>query len=291
VHRGRHAGHHDGGPWRFSRTFRRMERRRGAGGDWWRGAPWWAWVVIVAGTAFLAVGTAYAMSRGHVSGAEIDARNAADATATTTATTTPVAAPFQPPTSATLLDDFAGRASEAIETAPTGQAWTLTGDNPLELTDAGMTIDGIGAGYTTTDLGAVPTSVGASVVFEAGAPGAVATLLVSAGPSLDLNNMGVHYYFDATGWTLQVREDGEDPFPVIDSGQFAPPLAADGATAYTVNIAIDGDTLTVTHADGTTTTATDPRVGANLSGNVAWEVFRTDVATSRPVFQRVWATV
>lgn len=256
------------------------------GQHWWQEPPWWALVVIVVGGLVLVIGTPVAMQRG-----EVPASAAAPSTETTEPTTaapTPSAAPFQPPADTALLDTFTGRGGDDLDVAETGQEWTRTGDNPLILDDAGMTIDGTGAGYTTTDLGARPTSIGASVVFEPGEPGAVATLLVSKGSGLDLDNMGVHYYFDATGWTLQVREGGEVPFPTLDSGAYR--LPADGRTEHHVNVALDGDTLTITNADGSTATVTDPRIGANISGDVAWEVFRSDQDMARPVFTRAWAT-
>jgi hypothetical protein len=188
-------------------------------------------------------------------------------------------------------DTFTGKTPGALGAADTGQSWTTTGANPPVLTAAGMTLpgDGTGAGYAWTDLGAPTGLIAASVTFGAGTTGSVATLLVSKGPGLDLNNLALHYYFDTQGWTMQVRVGGETPFPVLGSGSFSAPLVQDGATEYQALLSVRGKTLRIVHADGSTSAFTDPRIAANLSGVVGCEVFRTDPAQALPVFTRVWA--
>lgn len=244
--------------------------------------PWWAYVVVGVTVAVVAV---VALVVKHPAPAYTPPPGVLTATPPAAASATT----FQPPQAATLLDDFTDRAGQVPTTTKTGQRWTRTGANPMALTAAGMTVDGAGTGYTTTDLGHPPTEMGASVVFSPGTPGAVIALLVSKGPGLDLGNMGVHYIADYTGWTLQVRVNGQMPFPVLKAGNYAQPLKTDG-TVYTVNIAIAGNTVTLTNADGSTATVTDPRISANLSGNLAWEVQRPDVAQAKPAFTKVWAS-
>jgi hypothetical protein len=187
-------------------------------------------------------------------------------------------------------DTFTGKTPGALGAADTGQSWTTTGANPPVLTAAGMTLpgDGTGAGYAWTDLGAPTGLIAASVTFSAGTTGSVATLLVSKGPGLDLNNLALHYYFDTQGWTMQVRVGGETPFPVLGSGSFSAPLVQDGATEYQALLSLVGDTVRIVHADGSTSAFTDPRIAANTSGVVAVEVYRTDAAQARPVFTRLW---
>lgn len=254
-------------------------------GSWFRGferPPWWAYAVVGV-TAAVVAGAALVIK--HPAPAYTPPPGALTATTPAAAS----AAPFQPPETATLVDDFTGRAGQVPTKAKTGQRWTRTGADPMVLTAAGMTVDGVGTGYTTTDLGTPPTEMGASVVFSPGTRGAVIALLVSKGPGLDLGNMGVHYIADATGWTLQVRVNGQMPFPVLKAGSYAQPLKTDG-TVYNVDIRISGDTVTLTNADGSTATVTDPRISANLSGNLAWEVQRPDVAQAEPAFTKVWAS-
>lgn len=194
-----------------------------------------------------------------------------------------------PPTKATLLDDFTKKPNGPFDTADTGQTWTRTGAEPLEIIDGGMTLASVGTGYTATDLGKAPASFGASVTFDKGKGQAVAALLISKGPDLDLGNMGVHYFFDIDGWQMQVRENGQTPFPSLGSGSFTKPLAADSKTVHSVNISISGNTITVHQPDGTVNKFTDPRVSANISGNVAWEVWSRDDGQARPIYKKVWA--
>jgi hypothetical protein len=242
--------------------------------------PLWALLLAAAGVIVLGVGTPIALERGQV--------QATTPRPTPSAGASSSAAAFTPPTGGTLFDDFTGRGGEQLTPAETGQKWTRTGDARLILTDSGMTLRGTGAGYTWTVLGETPDSFGATVVFQPGKSGAVAALLISAGPTeLDLGNMGVHYYAGTEGWTIQVREGGELPFPTLDSGSYS--LVADGRTEYHIDIAINGDTVTITNPDGSTAAVTDPRIGANVSGVVAWEVYRDDAAEARPVFRKVWA--
>lgn len=191
------------------------------------------------------------------------------------------------PEGSTLAADF--RAGDL--TAQTGQPLTFTGGNPLVADGGGMTIAGTGAGYTFAVLDTPVQRFGATVTIDDGDPDAVVAMIVSAGPTdLDLGNMGVHYIFDSEGWAFQVRESGEEPFPLIASGKWAAPIVKDGATEYQVELTINGDTVTVRHIDGTVTEVTDPRIAANLSGVVAWEVLRPTDQNERPVFRAIWAS-
>jgi hypothetical protein len=194
------------------------------------------------------------------------------------------------PSSVTFHDDFTATPPGALGAADSGHMWTVTGSNLPAIAEDGLALsgDGIGAGYAWTDLGAAPAILNASVVFGAGDTGSVAVLLISKGPGLDLNNLGLHYYFDPTGWTLQVRSAGESPFPVLGTGPFAAPLPRDGVTEARVLVSLVGDTVRIVHADGSTSAFTDPRIAANTSGVVAVEVYRTDAAQARPVFTRLW---
>lgn len=213
----------------------------------------------------------------------------AQASAVPSAGAAKVLAKVVPPTKSTLLDDFTKKPNGGFFTADTGQEWIRTGAEPLEIRDGGMTLATIGTGYTTTDLGKAPAKFGASVVFDKGEGQAVAALLISKGPELDLGNMGVHYFFDINGWQMQVRENGQTPFPSLGKGSFVKPLTADSKTVHNVEISISGDAITVHQPDGTVNKFTDPRVSKNVSGNVAWEVWSRDAGQARPIYKKVWA--
>lgn len=266
------------------------------GDRWWNEPPTWAWIVMVVGVLILVVLTPLALEHGAGPAARDAAVETAERTRSSAAAEAPESTARAPstdeaPADATLDDRFTDGAGRRILTAETGQPWTLVGDSDLQLQDRGLTIDGAGVGYAMTDLGVVPTRMGASVLFEPGAPGAVITMLVSAGPGPNLADLGVRYAFDAVGWTVQVRQAGESPPPTVAAGRFDPPLRTDGSTIYDAEVRIEGKTLTITGPDGGVVRAADRRIGANLSGNVGWGVLRPDDAQARPVISRVWATV
>ncbi|RYZ40556.1 MAG: hypothetical protein EOP49_29445, partial [Sphingobacteriales bacterium] len=221
---------------------------------------------------------------------DLDSQTASKITTNGTATRSALNAMFITP-DVQLRDSFQSKSDGTFTTAETGQIYTRTGSNPLVIINHTMTMSGTGAGYTFADIGAVPDRFGAEVVFTAGTSEAVATLLMSKGPTNDLDNMGLHYYFSPTGWTLQLREGGELPFPELGTGIFATPLTQDGATKYTVQFILAGTTVFVKHADGSVTSHTDSRILANSSGVLGWEVFRTDVGQTLPKFTQIWAKI
>ncbi len=249
---------------------------------------------MVTGVVALVVLTPLALEDRAVPAARDDAVETAER-ARTSAAATPTESPARSPSAdgapadATLDDRFADSAGDRILMADTGQPWTLVGNTDLQLQDQGLTIDGAGVGYAMTDLGVVPKRMGVSVLFERGAPGAVVTMLVSAGPGPNLADLGVRYSFDSVGWTLQVREAGETPPPRLADGRFDPPLSTDGSITHETEVRIDGETLTITQPDGDVVEVSDPRIGANLSGNIGWGVFRSDDAQAVPAISRVWA--
>lgn len=149
--------------------------------------------------------------------------------------------------------------------------------------------------FSTLDMGAPLTSLGASWVFSPrkGTLGAIA-LLVSRGlrdamPPIT-PPVPVHFVATALNWTLGVAKDENTPLETIAAGDFTAPLREDGATAYAVSIHINGDEVTIDLPDGGRTTVMDPRIAEWRGDYATFEVYSNHGLTdSLGGFERVWA--
>ena len=158
------------------------------------------------------------------------------------------------------LSDAFARADTAggtLGTAPTGQAWALTG--------TGVSVAQISSGryvcpnenvYAYVDSGAPASRMYASVSWT-GVGAVVGRPVLISSPYATLLETMVHTQFAYDGWNLQVRVNGGS-FDVIGSGSYAA-RATDG-TAYTIGVSVNSDTVTLELPDGTTARVTDSRV-------------------------------
>lgn len=149
--------------------------------------------------------------------------------------------------------------------------------------------------FSTPDMGAPVTSLGASWVFSPGDGtfGAIA-LLVSRGiqdpiPPI-VPPVPVHFVATAVNWNLSVVKDEATPLQTIAAGDFKEPLKEDNATSYSVSIYIDGGEATINLPDGDKQIVKDPRI-SEWQGNFAtFEVYSNHgLNDSIGGFEQVWA--
>lgn len=149
--------------------------------------------------------------------------------------------------------------------------------------------------FSTPDMGAPVTSLGASWVLSPGQGtfGAVA-LVVSRGIKDPLPRVvppiPVHLVITAVNWHFSIAKDEVTPLETIAEGFFKEPLKEDSATSYRVSIYIDGEEATINLPDGDRRTVKDPRI-SEWQGNVAtFEVYSNHGLTdSIGGFERIWA--
>jgi hypothetical protein len=188
----------------------------------------------------------------------------------------------------------------------TGQAATIS-QNPKDpganfiVRDGGLTFDPTQPGpaaayYSSPDLGAPITGVGAKWVFtpRAGGVGAVA-VVVSKGvtpewPQLE-SPVPIHFVSTSVNWNISVKHNTGDPLEMVAAGNYAEPLLVDGSTAYEVRLSIDGSVVTVNLPDGSKRIVNDPRF-AQWQGNFAtWETYSNEgLVDSVAGFKDIWAT-
>jgi hypothetical protein len=149
--------------------------------------------------------------------------------------------------------------------------------------------------FSTPDMGAPVTSLGASWVFSPGDGtfGAIA-LLVSRGTQDPMPPIvppvAVHFVATAVNWNLSVGQNEARPLETVATGDFAEPLKEDNATSYSVSIYLDGEKATINLPDGGKQIVKDPRI-SEWQGNFAtFEVYSNyGLSDSIGGFEQVWA--
>jgi hypothetical protein len=160
------------------------------------------------------------------------------------------------------------------------------------------TKDGVAAAaYTTPDMGAAVTGIGARWVFEprddprSGAIG----LQVSRATQPQLPSVvppvPIHFIATPINWNLSVKKDDATPLEPIAAGDFKEPLKVDGTTAYEADISIDGGRVTIKLPDGTERRVDDARVSQWRGNYASFSVWSNDGLTEAVGgFEKIWAT-
>jgi hypothetical protein len=158
------------------------------------------------------------------------------------------------------------------------------------------TITGPTAAYfSTSDLGAPITEVGARFVFEprSGTQGSIA-LIVSQHiqdviPQI-LGPVSVHFVAVSDKWNLTIGRDELTPLEVIAEGRFAERLKEDNRTAYQVSIEINGGRAILNLPDNTTHVVNDRRIAEWAGSYATFELYSRDgLNDSVPGFENLWA--
>ena len=187
----------------------------------------------------------------------------------------------------------------------TGQPATISRspDDPGEnfvVRDGKLTYDpakdaSAAAYFSSPDLGAPVTRIGARWVFTPRGDGHGAVALVVSHRAFDKRPwletpFPIHFVVTPINWNLSVKKDLTSDLEFIAADSFAEPLKEDGATTYEADLSIDGDAVTIDLPDGTKRTVSDPRV-SQWQGNFAtFELYSNNgITDSVGGFQNIWA--
>lgn len=163
------------------------------------------------------------------------------------------------------------------------------------LTNAPTIAGPTAAYFSTPDLGAPITELGARFVFEprSGTQGSIA-LIVSQHiqdviPQI-LGPVSVHFVAVSDKWNLTIGRDELTPLEVIAEGRFSEPLKEDNQTAYEVSIVINGGRAILNLPDGTTNIVNDRRIAEWAGSYATFELYSRDgLNDSVPGFEKLWA--
>jgi hypothetical protein len=201
---------------------------------------------------------------------------------------------------AEAFSNFRNAANGAVLTLDSGQAWHLVHETDAmrmrvesgTLTYA-VTTGGAG-GYAEVYLEANVSRIGATVVFDSGTTlNGSATLAIwkteHAVPPTPVPDSALHLVLTPDYVAIQVWDEGVGP-DEIGREYFDADLVDDGATEYTIEAWIDGETVNVYVSNGTMLSASDVRVVSHGGRWACWETFELDATTdSRSRFLEVWA--
>ena len=151
------------------------------------------------------------------------------------------------------------------------------------------------AGYLEARMAAPVTRIGAIASFHSDNSGALGLLswassLVAArgtGSPGPLPNGGMHFAASNTEWILSIWDAAANATHTLLAGPLS--LAADG-TQYAFDAVREGDTVTVRLPDGTTHSASDPRIGQWSGPWACWELYEADQTRVPATIEAVWAS-
>jgi hypothetical protein len=196
---------------------------------------------------------------------------------------------------------FTGKPDGPITLADTGQTWDLVGSPQPEgtprilngkMTNVNVNTDN-GAGYANCQLSGNVNKVGGRFTLgPTTTPNSGSACLIIWKTLIPypvvVPDSPCHLVFTDSLWLYGVFND--QVLTVVASGWYAVPLTCDGATVYTVEVNIVGNTATITLPDGSTETVTDARIGANAGPWSCHEIYANHCDTdSRVAFVEVWA--
>jgi len=170
-----------------------------------------------------------------------------------------------------IYDDFSGKTAGALagQTPLLGPVWRTTGNQPVTIVNGEATSTGTGYAFVKTDE--QPEAAWADVRFVTGTNAtdmAMTIAFCKADGATMLNDM-VHFNWGPTRYSLTVRRDGEEPFPLLLSGNWDAPIPT--GVAARVGMVIRGETATLFGPNGEIKSVTDPRVATLNGTTLFWE--------------------
>lgn len=187
-----------------------------------------------------------------------------------------------------LFDNFDRANSVGPGSAPTGQAYTITGPGSAfaqivnnQYTTVGSTTGVTYTGYLSSTL---PSGIGATISWNQTTVDQF-TLILSADPVINLHNM-LHLGISSTGVTMGYFFNGGSlTFPTCSGSlNFATPLSQDG-TQYTFRMFYSGNTVYISGPNGYSNTCSDSHI-SQVAGNLGiWEFGASDNAQVFNSFQ------
>lgn len=197
---------------------------------------------------------------------------------------------------APLSETFTGKGTAALGLADTGQAWLLadTGQagSGLSIISGKLTnttASGLVAGYVSADLGTPVVRIGCTFTMASGNTGGVAVLLVwtqllqSNGTIPD---SPCHLAIGRTNWDYGTWTN----HVLTSRGSGVLNLTDDDTTQYTVDVAISGNTATLTLPGISQQVVTHASIGTNVGNYAGFECYQANGAVDvRPKFVSVWA--
>lgn len=151
------------------------------------------------------------------------------------------------------------------------------------------------AGYLEARMGAPVTRIGAIASFHSSNSGAIGLISWASsvvetrksGPSARLPNGSMHFAASNNDWIFSLWDSARNTTDTLLQGPLM--LAADG-TRYAFEVIRDGDRVTVRLPDGTTQSATDPRIGKWSGPWASWELYEPDPTRVPASIDAIWAS-
>lgn len=210
-------------------------------------------------------------------------------------------APKAPAVPVTLRTAFKGK-TEMPSAADTGQPFGTveTGKNESVLSAAegllrhGAATDNNAASYLEADLGKPVEKIGAEAVFFHPGGGQIALVAwedsIAAARNKDnpdrVPNGGIHFVASPTGWHLGVYDTNKGE-RIVAQGPIT--VHSDGVTPNKFEITRKGSMVWITLPDGSTSTATDPKIGQWSGRWATWELYENTPGLVPAAFSSVWA--
>lgn len=174
----------------------------------------------------------------------------------------------------------------------TGQTSLSYGVAPLYVSNGKLVHDALrypnNGGYLEVATVAKVNHFGCGFVFPPGSELSAIALVLPSGtwqPNPGSPTAGIHYVFTGDGsWECAFLNPGNDRYAAGRVADFV----CNGATRH-VAISIDGNTVTIDHADGTSTRFTDTRISPNISNLAIWELYEFANQPARAAFTSLWA--
>jgi hypothetical protein len=151
------------------------------------------------------------------------------------------------------------------------------------------------AGYLEARMAAPVTRIGAIASFHSVNSGAIGLLswansLVAArgkGSPGPAPNGGMHFAASSAEWILSIWDSAANAIDTLLEGPLS--LRADG-TEYPFEVVREGDTVTVRLPDGTTHSASDPRIGQWSGPWACWELYEAGQTRVPATIEAIWAS-
>lgn len=182
-----------------------------------------------------------------------------------------------------LTDTFTRGDSSDIGSAESGQAWSNTGDEPLEIVSNRLANTGTGTatGYAFINIGSLVRRIGGqcSWVNPQTTDTGVITIICSSDPTLIFEHM-LHFFANNETWNLQWTLDGIPSLSVNSFARGQSHKETDG-TVYDIWLTIDAGahTVVVEFDDGTFVKVYDSRIDEELVGPLCVYELRWDTGT------------